>query len=210
MQVDAIFRKMMSSGLTGSPYWVNTVDLNANSYQWNFLRSDLHLLFDAHLLSVEPDKKRIRLSKMLDKTEYLINKSSHICPFILEVYPNEKQLERHFDQFMAEQKFCVNRKIVLFILFLFINLYSPSEYWMAISTISSLYTKSMKLTQSSNYHTDLSHSSLMNKETAIGIVIFTTKDKYIWINSLIADLLSWLCVCTYLIPVTRFLKEFCF
>ena len=67
------------------------------------LRSDLHLLFDAHLLSVEPDSKRIRLSRLLDKTEYIdFNKKQLHMPVYHEAYPNEKQLERHFDQFMAE------------------------------------------------------------------------------------------------------------
>lgn len=67
------------------------------------LRSDLHLLFDAHLLSVEPDSKRIRLSRLLDKTEYIdFNKKQLHMPVYREAYPNEKQLERHFDQFMAE------------------------------------------------------------------------------------------------------------
>lgn len=72
------------------------------------LRSDLHLLFDAHLLSVEPDSKRIRLSKMLDKTEYFdFNKKQLHMPVYLEAYPNEKQLERHFDQFMAETEILI-------------------------------------------------------------------------------------------------------
>ena len=67
------------------------------------LRSDLHLLFDAHLLSVEPDSKCIRLSRLLDKTEYIeFNKKQLHMPIYREAYPNEKQLERHFDQFMAE------------------------------------------------------------------------------------------------------------
>ncbi len=57
----------------------------------------MHIYFQ-----LSPIVSALGLSRLPDKTEYIdFNKQLHM-PVYREAYPNEKQLERHFDQFMAE------------------------------------------------------------------------------------------------------------
>ena len=66
------------------------------------LRADIHLLYDAHLLSIEPDSKRLRLSGRLKASKYK-QYEGHIIsiPTNIELRPSERLLGLHWKQFKA-------------------------------------------------------------------------------------------------------------
>lgn len=67
------------------------------------LRADLHLLYDAHLISVEPDTHVLRLSDRLGNTDYerynLKRLSETVRP---ELSPSNDLLAVHYEQFRQE------------------------------------------------------------------------------------------------------------
>lgn len=69
------------------------------------LRADMHLLFDAHLVSIDPGNMRLRLSQRLEKTNYVrYNKTCIAVPVVQRVRPDDALLEVHYEQFRIENK----------------------------------------------------------------------------------------------------------
>lgn len=67
------------------------------------LRSDVHLLYDAHLISVEPDTLRISLSERLGSTAYVPLASCRLrLPHDEASHPSRNLLAAHYEQFMQE------------------------------------------------------------------------------------------------------------
>lgn len=67
------------------------------------LRADLHLLYDAHLISVEPDSLSVSLSKRLDGTTYLRYNHQRLRePVSADLAPNVDLLAIHYEQFRRE------------------------------------------------------------------------------------------------------------
>lgn len=67
------------------------------------LRADLHLLFDAHLISVEPDSLVLRLSERLADTDYLRYNHRRVRKTIQpEMAPDRSLLDMHYRQFKQE------------------------------------------------------------------------------------------------------------
>lgn len=67
------------------------------------LRADLHLLFDAHLISVEPDSLVLRLSERLADTDYLRYNHRRVRETIQpEMAPDRNLLDMHYRQFRQE------------------------------------------------------------------------------------------------------------
>ena len=72
------------------------------------LRSDMHLLYDAHLIAVEPEKLAICLSDRLRNTTYASYVSSHLrLPVDEASHPNRNLLAAHYEQFMQENQLLV-------------------------------------------------------------------------------------------------------
>lgn len=72
------------------------------------LRADLHLLYDAYLISVDPDSRAVRLSDRLAGTDYerynLKRLNETIRP---ELAPSDDLLATHYEQFRQENKVLV-------------------------------------------------------------------------------------------------------
>lgn len=67
------------------------------------LRSEMHLLYDAHLVSIAPDTLKISLSDRLRGTTYATLTSSHLrLPRNEASHPNRNLLAAHYEQFMQE------------------------------------------------------------------------------------------------------------
>lgn len=67
------------------------------------LRADLHLLYDAHLISVEPNSLSISLSGRLESTSYLrYNHQKLREPISADLGPNTDLLAVHYEQFRRE------------------------------------------------------------------------------------------------------------
>lgn len=67
------------------------------------LRSDVHLLYDAHLLSVMPESHLVRMSERLRGTSYERWNGTVIrMPRRIEARPNDELLEQQYKQFMSE------------------------------------------------------------------------------------------------------------
>ena len=72
------------------------------------LRADLHLLYDAHLISVEPDSLEVAMSERLAGTAYLqYNKSRLHGPTDQEMAPSRDLLAMHYEQFRQENRVLV-------------------------------------------------------------------------------------------------------
>lgn len=67
------------------------------------LRADLHLLYDAHLMSVDPDSLRVVLSDRLDGSDYcgLLGVRLHE-PELQSLRPDPRLLDIHHQQFLQE------------------------------------------------------------------------------------------------------------
>lgn len=67
------------------------------------LRADMHLLFDAHLLSVEPETMRVHLSQRLGESNY---RDFRGCEIVLPQRnsdaPNRDLIAAHYEQFVIE------------------------------------------------------------------------------------------------------------
>ncbi len=60
------------------------------------LRADIHLLFDAHLLGIDPDTYRVKLSPALQKTEYWeLNGREIKRPKQKDCWPDKRELAEH-------------------------------------------------------------------------------------------------------------------
>ena len=67
------------------------------------LRADLHLLYDAHLISVEPNSLSISLSGRMESTSYLrYNHQKLREPISADLGPNTDLLAVHYEQFRRE------------------------------------------------------------------------------------------------------------
>ena len=67
------------------------------------LRADLHLLYDAHLISVEPDSLSVSLSERLGSTAYLRYNHQRLRePVSADLAPNTDLLAVHYEQFRRE------------------------------------------------------------------------------------------------------------
>ena len=63
----------------------------------------MHLLYDAHLVSIAPDTLKISLSDRLRGTTYATLTSSHLrLPRNEASHPNRNLLAAHYEQFMQE------------------------------------------------------------------------------------------------------------
>lgn len=72
------------------------------------LRADLHLLYDAYLISVEPDTHAVRLSEHLAGTDYAnLNQQRLRATSSPELAPNEGLLALHYEQFKQENRVLV-------------------------------------------------------------------------------------------------------
>lgn len=72
------------------------------------LRADLHLLYDAHLISVTPDHHDVVLSKRLSSTEYARYESIKLRePFDPAQSPSDELLAIHYEQFRRENELFV-------------------------------------------------------------------------------------------------------
>lgn len=69
------------------------------------LRADLHLLFDAHLLSVDPDTLKLEVSDRIDEPGYLHLVGQRLrTPDDPSALPNGSLLEEHYKQFRQENR----------------------------------------------------------------------------------------------------------
>ncbi len=69
------------------------------------LRADMHLLFDAHLLSVEPETMRVHLSQRLGESNYRGFRGREIMlPQRESDAPNRDLIAAHYEQFVIENK----------------------------------------------------------------------------------------------------------
>lgn len=67
------------------------------------LRADLHLLFDAHLISVEPDSLVLRLSERLGNSDYLRYNHRRLRETTQTAFaPSQNLLAMHYEQFRQE------------------------------------------------------------------------------------------------------------
>ena len=67
------------------------------------LRADLHLLYDAHLISVDPDTLSVTLSERLGSTDYLrYNHKKLNDPIDVRLSPDPELLAMHYEQFRQE------------------------------------------------------------------------------------------------------------
>lgn len=67
------------------------------------LRADMHLLYDAHLISVDPDSLELRMSERLGTSDYLrYNKVALHTPDNPKLAPNRDLLAIHYEQFRRE------------------------------------------------------------------------------------------------------------
>lgn len=67
------------------------------------LRADLHLLYDAYLISVDPDTLSVALSERLRSTDYLrYNRKRLNDPIDMRLSPNPELLAMHYEQFRQE------------------------------------------------------------------------------------------------------------
>ena len=67
------------------------------------LRADLHLLYDAHLISVEPSSLSVSLSERLENTAYLRDNHQKLrTPASADLAPNTDLLAIHYEQFRRE------------------------------------------------------------------------------------------------------------
>lgn len=67
------------------------------------LRADLHLLYDAYLISVDPDTLSVALSERLGGTDYLrYNRKRLNNPIDMCLSPNPELLAMHYEQFRQE------------------------------------------------------------------------------------------------------------
>lgn len=72
------------------------------------LRADLHLLYDAHLISVEPDSLSVSLSERLARSTYLQYNGRHLSePTHAPLAPNKDLLAAHYEQFRQENQVLV-------------------------------------------------------------------------------------------------------
>lgn len=72
------------------------------------LRADLHLLYDAHLISVEPDSLNVAMSDRLARTPYVqYNQHRLYEPQIASNAPNRELLAAHYRQFRQENRVLV-------------------------------------------------------------------------------------------------------
>lgn len=68
-------------------------------------RADIHLLYDSHLLSVEPDTHRIRLSKKIVNSSYSALRNRKIrIPKDNALRPDDHRLALHFQRFSFENR----------------------------------------------------------------------------------------------------------
>ncbi len=69
------------------------------------LRSDMHLLYDAHLFTVMPETYRIILSDRLISSDYRKYDGAHIAmPSERRLAPSDNLLNMHYEQFMVENR----------------------------------------------------------------------------------------------------------
>ena len=67
------------------------------------LRADMHLLYDAHLVSVDPDSLELRMSERLGASDYLrYNKVALRSPDNPKLAPSRDLLAIHYEQFRRE------------------------------------------------------------------------------------------------------------
>lgn len=67
------------------------------------LRADIHLLYDAHLISVNPEDYRLRMAKQLGGSPYAKYNGMKIAETLhASETPSPKLLKAHFDQFQNE------------------------------------------------------------------------------------------------------------
>ena len=72
------------------------------------LRADLHLLYDAHLISVEPDSLNISLSDRLAKSDYIRYQGCRLrTPLDETLSPSRDLLAMHYEQFRQENQILV-------------------------------------------------------------------------------------------------------
>lgn len=72
------------------------------------LRADIHLLFDAHLISVDPNDMRVRISDKLGRSSYGELSGRQLRePINPLLAPNRDLLALHFDQFRQENAILV-------------------------------------------------------------------------------------------------------
>jgi hypothetical protein len=69
------------------------------------LRADLHLLFDAHLVSVDPDSMRLHMGKAMEGSSYVeLNMRRLMIPSDASLQPSIDLLGKHYEQFLKEDK----------------------------------------------------------------------------------------------------------
>ena len=69
------------------------------------LRADFHLLYDAHLITIEPDTKKLHLSDRLRTSGYgRFDRATLSLPTDTKAQPNEGLLDMHYQQFHAMEK----------------------------------------------------------------------------------------------------------
>lgn len=72
------------------------------------LRADLHLLYDAHLISVEPDTHAVILSERLAESDYAAFHLRRLCTTVRpELSPDDGLLAVHYEQFRRENRLLV-------------------------------------------------------------------------------------------------------
>lgn len=71
-----------------------------HEYNGILFRSDIHLLFDAHLLTVDPSDLRLAISNRLEDTEYVeLNGRRLRVPSDPLLHPKRRLLDAHFNEF---------------------------------------------------------------------------------------------------------------
>lgn len=69
------------------------------------LRADMHLLYDSHLISVDPDTMQLRIAERLRRSHYVRYNMTHLrLPNAPDAIPREDLLGNHFDQFRNENQ----------------------------------------------------------------------------------------------------------
>ena len=69
------------------------------------LRSDLHLLFDAHLFTIHPENHKVVLSDQLKASDYKIYNGIQIAdPCDRRLSPSDELLNIHYQQFLVESR----------------------------------------------------------------------------------------------------------
>lgn len=82
-----------------TPYMGSKTNTLANGL---LLRADIHTLFDLALISIEPDRRKIRVSKMLSGTEYSrLDGKRLVEPLTVSSRPSTAALGEHFSDFQS-------------------------------------------------------------------------------------------------------------